>query len=37
MYINAKMMPIEITPEMGVGIKENDGRVESKYNIFDIL
>jgi hypothetical protein len=38
MYVNGKMRPIEISPEMGRGgIKENDGGVELDYDIFDIL
>jgi hypothetical protein len=38
MYVNGKMRPVETIP--GVGgreIKENDGRDEFKYDIFDIL
>jgi hypothetical protein len=31
------MIPVETIPGMGRGIKENDGRGEFKYDIFDIL
>jgi hypothetical protein len=38
MYVNEKMRPVETVPGMGRGaIKENDGRSEFKYAIFDIL
>jgi hypothetical protein len=37
-YVNAKITPIETTPGIGGGgIKENGGRREFKYDIFDIL
>jgi hypothetical protein len=34
MYINGEMRHVETIPRMGMGIKENDGRGEFKYNIF---
>jgi hypothetical protein len=37
MFVNGKMRPVEIIPEMGGRIKENCGRDEFKYDIFDIL
>jgi hypothetical protein len=40
MYANVKMIPVETTPGMGSSggwIKENSGRGEFKYHIFDIL
>jgi hypothetical protein len=38
MYVNAKMIPVEITPGKGErGIKENDGGGEFKHDIFDTL
>jgi hypothetical protein len=38
MYVDGKMRPVETIPEMeGVEIKENDGRGDFKYDIFDIL
>jgi hypothetical protein len=37
MYVNAKMRPAETIPGMGGRrIKENGGRGELKYDIFDI-
>jgi hypothetical protein len=36
MYVNGKMIAVETVPEMGGGrIKENGGRGEFKYDIFD--
>jgi hypothetical protein len=38
MYVNGKMIPVETNPGMGeVGIKENGGGGEFKYDIFYIL
>jgi hypothetical protein len=38
MYVNGKMRPAETIPGIGgVGIKENDGRGEFKYDIFDTV
>jgi hypothetical protein len=38
MYVNAKMIPVETVPGIrGGGIKEDCGRGEFKYDIFDIL
>jgi hypothetical protein len=37
MYVNGKMIPIETIPGMGQGIKENGGRGEFNYDIFDTL
>jgi hypothetical protein len=39
MYVNGKTIPVETIPGMGgMGrIKENGGRGEFKYDIFDIL
>jgi hypothetical protein len=37
MYVNGKMQPVKTIPGMGEGIKENDGRGEFKYDIFDML
>jgi hypothetical protein len=37
MYVNGKMIPVEATPGMGRGIKENGGGSKFKYDIFDIL
>jgi hypothetical protein len=38
MYVNAKMIPIEIVPGIKVGgKKENSVGSEFKYDIFDIL
>jgi hypothetical protein len=38
MYVNKKTIPVETIPGMGEGsIKENDGGVEFKYDILDIL
>jgi hypothetical protein len=37
MYVNAKMIPVEIIPGMGWGGKENVGGDEFKYDIFVIL
>jgi hypothetical protein len=38
MYVNGKMRPVETTTGMeDLGIKENDGWGEFKYDIFDIL
>jgi hypothetical protein len=40
MYANGKMIPVEIILGMGVGegdIKENDGRGEFNYDMFDIV
>jgi hypothetical protein len=37
MSVNGKVMPVETIPGMGAaGIKENGGRGEFKYDIFDI-
>jgi hypothetical protein len=36
MYVNEKMIPVEIIPGMG-GIKENDGGGDFRYDIFDML
>jgi hypothetical protein len=36
MYVNAKMIPVETFPGMGIR-KESDGGGESKYDIFDTL
>jgi hypothetical protein len=36
MYVNGKIRPVENVPGMGDRIKENDGRGEFKYDIFDI-
>jgi hypothetical protein len=37
MYVHGKMRPVETTPEMGgTGLKENSGRSNFKYDIFDI-
>jgi hypothetical protein len=36
--VNVKMIPVETIPGMGGGgIKENEGRSEFRYGIFDIL
>jgi hypothetical protein len=35
-YVNEKMIPVETVSGIGA-IKENDGRGEFKYDIFDIL
>jgi hypothetical protein len=32
MYENGKMRPVETTPGMGAGIKENDGSGEFNYD-----
>jgi hypothetical protein len=38
MYVNGKMRPVETIPGMGgEEIKENGGRGEVKYDIFDML
>jgi hypothetical protein len=38
MYINRKMIPVETVPGMGKHrIKDNGGRDEFKYDIFDTL
>jgi hypothetical protein len=37
MYVNAKIIPVETVPGMGVGIKESSGGDEFKYDIFDIF
>jgi hypothetical protein len=38
MYENVKMRPVETIPIMEEGgIKENDGRGEFNYDVFDIL
>jgi hypothetical protein len=38
MYINGKMISVEAVPGMGGGgLKEDGGRGEFKYDIFDIL
>jgi hypothetical protein len=38
MYVNAKMIPVEIISGMGVvGIKESSGGSEFMYDIFDTL
>jgi hypothetical protein len=38
MHVNAKLIPVETIPGVGVGrIKENGGGVEFKYDIFDTL
>jgi hypothetical protein len=37
-FVNGKVRPVETIPGMGEGgIKKNDGGVELKYDIFDIL
>jgi hypothetical protein len=33
MYVNGKMVPVETTPGMWVGIKESGGEGEFKYDI----
>jgi hypothetical protein len=38
MYVNGKMIPVETIPGMvGGGIKENEGGIEFKYDVFDIF
>jgi hypothetical protein len=37
MYANGKVIPIETIPGMGVGVKENGGGGEFKYDILNIL
>jgi hypothetical protein len=37
MYVNRKMTTVESIPGMMGGIKENGGRGEFKYDVFDIL
>jgi hypothetical protein len=37
MYEDGKIRPVETIPGMGGRIKENDGRSEFNYYIFDIL
>jgi hypothetical protein len=38
MYVNGKVRPVETILGMeGEGMKENDGKGEFKYDIFDIL
>jgi hypothetical protein len=38
MYVNAKMIPVEIVPEIrGRGMKESSGGVELKDDAFDAL
>jgi hypothetical protein len=38
MYVNAKMIPIEIVPGIrGGGMRESNGGGEFKYDIFDTL
>jgi hypothetical protein len=38
MYINGKIIPVKIIPEIrGGGIKESGGGSESKFDIFDTL
>jgi hypothetical protein len=38
MYVNGKMIPVENIPGMGAEeIKENGGKGEFKYDIFDIF
>jgi hypothetical protein len=38
MYINAKMIPVEMIPGVGgEGIKESRGGGKFKYNIFDTV
>jgi hypothetical protein len=39
MYVNERMIPVETLPRMEGGrkVKENDGGVEFKFDIFDIL
>jgi hypothetical protein len=39
MNVNGKMQPVETIPGTvkGRGVKENDGRGEFKYHIFNIL
>jgi hypothetical protein len=37
-YVNAKVIPVEIVPGIGTGgIKESGGGDEFKYNIFESL
>jgi hypothetical protein len=36
-YVNVKMIPVETIPRKGGGIKENGGRDELKYDIFNTL
>jgi hypothetical protein len=38
MYVNGKMISVETIPGMGAGgMKENGGKGELKYDIFDIV
>jgi hypothetical protein len=37
MYVNSKIISIEIIPGMGRDIKENGGGGKFKYDTFDIL
>jgi hypothetical protein len=38
MYVKAKMIPVESIPGIrGEGMKENSGRDEFKYDVFDTL
>jgi hypothetical protein len=37
MYVNGKMIPVETTPGIGVGVKENGGGGEFKYDILQEL
>jgi hypothetical protein len=37
MYVNGNMVLVGTIPEMGGREKENDGRGEFKYDIFEIL
>jgi hypothetical protein len=37
MYVNGKMISVEIILGLGGSMKENDGGGKFKYDIFDIL